>query len=374
MFQKFIFFIKQNPARKILFDFLMSILILSITTGFCFLITHYELSTTNCLLLYLIGIMAISILTDSMIFSFFSGFLSLILYNVLFVEPIGSLAIYDLKTILSILFTLVAILTINLLAYLTKKKEKEVAKANVRLFQAKTKAENDKYKMILLRSVSHDMRTPLTTIQMASSLGLENIKDEAKVKEMLKMINKESLFLSNVIEKQLLLTKVETLNQDSLKKEIIPVDELINQARNAISSKMDHRQIQIDSQEGLDVVYGDFTLLSSVLQNILENGIKFTDPQTGLIKILLRKKANGITITIENNGPKIKEEDLPKVFDLYFSRSKTGDQGSNSEGTGMGLTICQSIVKLHGGTINAKNTSFGPCFEFWIPNLKGETK
>lgn len=365
---------KQNPKLKILWDSLISLGILGVTTGLCYLITYLNLDISNCLLLYLIGIMVISILTESMAFSFFSGFISLILYNILFVEPVGSLAVYDMKSMTSILFTLIAILMINLLAYLTKKKEKEIAKAKVSLFKAKTKEDNDNYKMILLRSVSHDMRTPLTTIQMASSLALDNIDDKNKVKEMLEMIKHDTSFLSEIVGKQLLLTKVETLNQSSLKKEIIPIEELIDQARNVVIGKLGNRKIEIKSEADAEYVFGDFTLLSSVFQNIFDNFIKFTEDKTGIMRIGIKGTNGGVCFTLENNGPKIKDEDLPKVFDLYFSKSRFGDQGSNSKGTGMGLTICQAIIKLHGGEIKAYNTDFGPCFEFWLPDQKGKEK
>lgn len=365
---------KLITKYKVLWDAFISLSILGITTGFCYLITYLNLDAFNSLLLYLIGIMIISILTESMVFSFLSGFFSLILYNLLFVEPVGSFAMNDIRSIASIIFTLLAILMINLLAYLTKKKQKEIAKAKVSLFKAKAKEDNDNYKMILLRSVSHDMRTPLTAIEMASSLALESIDNKEKTKEMLEMIKHDSSFLSEVVEKQLLLTKVETLDQEALRKESIPVEELIDEGRSMVASKIGNRRIEIKSDPSADVVYGDFPLLSSIFQNILENAIKFTDPEKGIIKIEIKKEKDFVDFLLANNGQKIKEEDLPKVFDLYFSKSRVGDQGINSKGTGMGLTICQAIIKLHGGDIKAYNSDFGPCFEFSLPDRKGEMK
>lgn len=372
---------KGNPFKgvkdflekgKNAFDCAFSLSVIGICTGLGYLATYWRLEVSNALLIYLIGIAAISMLASNTLYSLFAGLFSLLLYNLLFLQPVGSLFIQDYRYSASLFLALVAVLSLNLLCHIVKKKEREVVKARGQVLEAKTKEENDRYRMLLMRSVSHDMRTPLTAIRMASSLALEDVGDREKTKELLSVIERDSAWLCHVVEKQLLLTKVETLNRDALNMELIPLEELISQGRRNLGESLEGRRVEVLTDGKAEFVWGDFTLLSSAVQNLMENAVKFTDPQKGVIAIRLSQKDGGILFDFQNDGPIIPEEDLPKLFDLYFTRSKTGDAGAMSSGTGMGLPICQAIAALHGGSVKAFNAPGGPCFELWIPGKEGE--
>lgn len=358
---------RLSPAWKAVVDTVFSLAVLGIATGLGFYLMDLKLDAYNCLLVYLIGIIVISTVTDSAWFSLVSGLIAILLHNVLFIEPRGSFVIQDYRYLVSLIFMVIAVLAINFLAFYIKRKQREASKAKEEALSAQTKAEAEHYKAILLRSISHDLRTPLTSLKVASALAMEPGVDPKRQKELLSIVNRKADWIDRVLENLLLLTKIESLDVESFPKEPIPIEDMIGQGKEAVESEIGNRKILVFPKVTGDLAYGDFTLLSLLIQNLLSNAIKFTDSQTGIIRIAFRSDGDRIRFKVSNNGPKIPESDLSHVFELFYSRSKQGDTGLASDGTGMGLTICEAIVKLHGGTIAVENEPEGPAFEFDLP-------
>lgn len=353
---------KISKYKKQIFDILLSIGILSIATLINYFLMYYKLESFNCLLIYLISIVLISTLTENSIYSLIFGIISIFLHNILFIDPRYNLKVYDYKNITSLILMFIAILAINFLDLYIKKKQKEIFKVKEEMLKTKTQVENEHSKMMILRSISHDLKTPLTSIKMATNFLLED-NCNPKHKEFLDIIDDKVTWMDTIVNNVLLLTKLESLTTETLPKELIPIEDIINGGKENLTGKLENRKIIVKVDKNVDFVYGNLTLLIIVVENILSNAIKFTS-KDGKIYIYVSKKANMVNFKIQNNGLKIPEDSLNHIFELFYSRSKTGDSGLKSNGTGMGLTICSTIIHLHKNKIVAYNTSFGPVFEF----------
>lgn len=242
----------------------------------------------------------------------------------------------------------------------------EAIKAKDQMLKAQIEAENEHNKTIILRSISHDLRTPLTAIKSASELLLAKETTQKQKDELSKVIEEKSSKIISIIENLLLLTKVESLDSDKIHKEEIPVEELLSEAIQNIQPIIEDRKVIVHPHDESLSVFGDFTLLSLVFSNILTNAIHFTSSKDGVIDIFIDKINKEIRFIISNNGEKILKEDINHIFELFYTKGRDGDSGVRSGGNGMGLAIVNAIIRLHQGSVKAYNTNDGVAFEFNI--------
>jgi len=233
--------------------------------------------------------------------------------------------------------------------------------------QQRTKMEIEKERLRgnLLRSVSHDLRTPLTSILGSVSTMIENYDelDDAVCKDFLGDIHSEAEWLSTLVENVLSLTRLEG-GKIALHKEIEAVEEIIAETVSRVKKRAGQHAIEIDIPKELLMIPMDGTLIEQVLVNLLDNAIKHT-PGDAAIRIVVRQEGKQAMFEVSDNGQGIPENDLPFIFDRYFTRQSGSPK---RHGIGIGLSICKSIVETHGGTIVAENKqSGGAAFRFTLP-------
>jgi two-component system sensor histidine kinase KdpD len=238
-----------------------------------------------------------------------------------------------------------------------------------RLFekQQRTKMEIEKERLRgdLLRSVSHDLRTPLTSIMGSVGTMIENYDDldDTVRKEFLSDVYSEAEWLSTLVENILSLTRLEG-GKITLHKEMEAVEEIVAEAVSRVKKRAGQHEIEINIPQELILIPMDGTLIEQVLVNLLDNAIKHT-PADSSIAIAVREEGGKAVFEVSDNGNGIPENDLPFIFDRYFTRP-SGNAKRHS--IGIGLSICKSIVETHGGIITAKNkTSGGAIFRFTLP-------
>ena len=231
--------------------------------------------------------------------------------------------------------------------------------------EALAQAKNEQLRANLLRSISHDLRTPLTSISGNAGILLNSASalGEEKQKQLYKGIYDDSMWLINLVENLLSVTRLEdgTMN---LNLQIELVDEVIEGALKHISRDHSDYELKFIHSEELLLAKMDSRLIIQVIINIVDNALKYT-PKGSKIEIYARKENQMIAISIADNGKGIADCAKEKIFDMFYTAdSKVAD---SRRGLGLGLFLCKSIIQAHGGTIQvADNVPHGTIFTFTL--------
>lgn len=211
---------------------------------------------------------------------------------------------------------------------------------------------NEKLKNDFISSISHELRTPLTSIKgWALTLERKDFTDEKKRADGLDIIVQESERLSNLVEDLLDFSRFQS-GRIVLNIEEVNLTELLSGTLNQLEPRFERNNISLDRNlnESLNIK-GDKNRLKQVLINILDNALKFTG-DGGVISVGLESNEKNIIISIKDTGCGIAEEDLPNVLKKFYKVN------TNKPGSGIGLAICDEIVKLHNGSIEV-GSEFG---------------
>lgn len=233
-------------------------------------------------------------------------------------------------------------------------KEREVA---IRLKQEQLRAN-------LLRSISHDLRTPLTSISGNASMLIENAEKlgHDKKHELYEYIYDDSMWLINLVENLLSVTRIEngTMQLD-LESEL--VEDIIMESMRHINRKSIEHNISIDVEEVL-VVRVDAKRIMQVMINLVDNAIKYT-PEGSNIEVVAHKEGENVAIEVRDDGPGIDDEQKDKIFTMFYTTNDSVTDGRR--GMGLGLALCKSIIEAHGGRIEVlTNKSRGAIFRFTL--------
>jgi K+-sensing histidine kinase KdpD len=216
----------------------------------------------------------------------------------------------------------------------------------------------------LLDSISHTLRTPLTSITGAlSSLSDDGDKlDPWDRKALLDTARNEAVRLNRRVGHVLDITRVRA---GALRPRIEPCDieDVIGAALRDMKDATGARSISVDIAPGLPIVPMDFVLIEQVLVNLLDNALKYSPPNTP-VSISARRESAEVEVTVTDEGPGISEQALERVFDEFFR----GDGSPKTVGIGLGLAICKGFIDVHGGHVHARRQSpNGMTFGFRLP-------
>ncbi|MDO5388260.1 MAG: sensor histidine kinase KdpD [Clostridia bacterium] len=254
---------------------------------------------------------------------------------------------------------LVSILGECALALENEKNAKEKEKAAVIAQQEQLRAN-------LLRAISHDLRTPLTSISGNASNLMSNSKkfdDETKIK-LYTDIYDDSMWLINLVENLLSITRIEDGHMN-LKVSSELMDDVVNEALRHINRKSVAHKIKVKSSEEFIFAKIDPRLIIQVIINIVDNAIKYT-PENSEITISVCKRGNDVVVSIADNGNGIPDESKKHVFDMFYTG--TSNIADSRRSLGLGLALCKSIIDAHGGVISVSdNEPNGTIFTFTLP-------
>ncbi|MCX6155376.1 MAG: ATP-binding protein [Candidatus Kapabacteria bacterium] len=214
-----------------------------------------------------------------------------------------------------------------------------------------------------IADASHDIRTPLTVIQMELELILEKKNQTIEFQEAIERALKEVSRLNYLSDNLLILARADA-NQLNINKKILRLDELLldclNQLYTLAKSKNISYLINLDDAVEANV---DESLLKRVFYNIIENAIKYS-PENNKLTVVLSSTDKAVIIKMKNYGMPIPEQQLEKIFDRF----QRGDKARTSKGFGLGLAIVQAIVKAHDGTVNiSSNAEDGTIISLSLP-------
>lgn len=213
-------------------------------------------------------------------------------------------------------------------------------------------------------NVSHELQSPLTSMQGFARLLGSGTLTEKEQKEYLTVLSEETTRLSSLTKQLLTLA---SLDQESelRKKEPVQLAEQWRQLIQMTEWSWREKELTINL-ELADINYsGDAELLYQVWSNLLNNAIKYT-PQGGDIQVRLYEETTNVFVEVWNSGAGISKEDMAKIFDRFYkaSQSRTREEGSS----GLGLSICKKIITLHHGEISVEsNTEKGTTFIVRLP-------
>jgi two-component system, OmpR family, sensor histidine kinase KdpD len=209
----------------------------------------------------------------------------------------------------------------------------------------------EKLQTALLNSISHDLRTPLVSITGAlSALEEENGSlDKAAHQSLVQTAREEADRLNRLVGNLLDMTRLEA-GALQIKREPCDVDDVIGTAVEQMKDRLAGHALKINIPKAMPLIAVDFVLIVHVLNNLLDNAVKYSAPDSPL-EIEARIEPKKVSISILDRGLGIPKEDLERVFDKFYRVQRP----EHVHGTGLGLAICKGIIEAHGGRIRAEN-------------------
>lgn len=327
-------------------DILLTIGILLLCFFVGIVISHILKENTTVPTVFVLGVLAISVVTDGYIYGIISALISVLAVNYAFTFPYFAFDFMDIGNIISgAVLLCCACLVCGLTARLKK--------------QDMIKAESEKERMRanLLRAVSHDLRTPLTTIYASSSALLENYSELTpdQSRRILEGIKEDSGWLNRMVENLLSITKLDGDNVKVIKTETV-LEELVDSILVKFAKRYPDQKVKIYLPDHFVTIPMDALLIEQVAINILENAVQHAEGMTKLWFAVYIKSGKA-HFEIIDNGAGIPPEKLKRIF-WGNIESETVPDGSRRN-AGIGLSVCASIIKAHGGTISAENLKGG---------------
>ena len=344
--------------RKIIKNSFITIGILALASLFCFWLQGLSESDNHVPLIFVLAVVLVSRFTEGYVYGVLASMIAVVGVNYVFTYPYFeinfSLTGYPL--------TFMAMLAVAAVvsALTTQIKEKE---------QIRLEIEREKMRGNLLRAVSHDIRTPLTSIVGATSLLLEN-DEELSSDQKLKFvgdIRSEAQWLIRIVENLLSVTRIGD-GSDSAKIDKVEemIEEIIGSAVLKFKKRFPEMEVMVSLPDEPVLVPMDGILIEQVLVNLLENAV-LHGKTTSKIRICVSEDEEQISVAVEDNGQGIRDGLIPQIFSGNM-QSEEGKVSDAKRNMGIGLSVCKTIINAHKGNMKAENIeNSGARFTFWLP-------
>jgi two-component system sensor histidine kinase KdpD len=336
-----------------------------VTTGAAFVLQAIDSSlsrpihSANLVMPYLMGIVWSALHFDRSR-AILSVVLNVISFCLVYIRPISMQQPDDLDYILILVVFLFVAISINELSFKARRQA-------ILLRDTEAQIDKERMKNTLLRSVSHDLRSPLSTIMGAASSLLDasgQSVSAADTKELALSICRESKRLDRQVANLLEMTSLESGGL-VLNKDWYALDEMLGNALTSLEIALADKEIDIQIPADMPLLYVDGLLIEKVFINLIENCIKYgsVSGQNYRVKIV---RVDGLAdIEVFNSGSPINPGEEERIFEKFYRSVSTNGE---SDGAGLGLAICQSILELHGGKICAvPGLKDGVAIRFQLP-------
>ena len=336
---------KEN-TKKQLKSLVFTVLVMGLAFGISLALQELLEIKSPITAIFVFGVFIISMITEGYAWGIASAIISVLAVNFAFSFPYFAFNFTMPENIVSALvMIIVSIMTSTLIT-------------NLKHWQSlRSEAEREKVRANLLRAISHDLRTPLTSIYGSSEALLENSEaiDEEQKNKLVEGIKEDSRWLIDMVENLLSVTRIDGGSIDLITTPT-SLDELIDTVILKFKKRYPDRSITLDLTEEVVIIPMDAMLISQVVMNILENSVKHAEG-SDIIRLKAYTENDRAIIEISDNGCGIAEDKLTDIFKGYFYAEENSDMKNRSRG--IGLSVCSSIIKAHGGTLTAENKPEG---------------
>ncbi|HKG15818.1 MAG TPA: DUF4118 domain-containing protein [Pyrinomonadaceae bacterium] len=312
-----------------------------------------------------------------------ASLLGVLCFNFFYLPPVGRWTIDDPDNWVALLAFLVTAVTAGQLSSRSKRRAeeadagrqeierlyRELQDAFERASQAKALEQSERLKSALLDAVSHDLRTPLTSIKASVTTLLEETRPEVEEeaaaldaegrREMLEVIDEETDRLNRFVEGLVEMARIEA-GEMRLRQRWGSIEEIVSAALERAAPLTRGHDVRVEMDEGLPAVRVDARAVAEVVYTLLDNAAKYS-PALTRIGVFAESAGDGdVRLVIEDEGPGVPFELRERVFDKFFRAMRDGDAGTpKPSGTGMGLAIAKGIVEAHGGSIHIEEAHGG---------------
>ena len=338
-----------------------ALLMTTATIASWFFFTIMENPTSNIALIYSLAVFLVARFCTGYVYGLVASLFGIVCVNYLFTYPFFQLDF----TMTGYPITFIAMFTISSITSALTTNMKVQSKILSEREKMLMEAEKEKMRANLLRAISHDLRTPLTSIIGSSTVYLENqtkLSDKEK-EELVSHILEDSNWLINMVENLLSVTRI---NNETAKvtKSSEPVEEVLSEAVIRLKKRLPNAQVNVRVPDDFLMIPMDAVLIEQVLINLMENAIvhsKSTEP----VECFVDSTNSHVTFHVRDYGIGIPPEKLSTIFDGSSSTTSTATDGR--KGMGIGLSICKTIISAHGGVVHAENHDHGAEFYFTLP-------
>lgn len=342
-------------------DSLISAASLLAATGVCYLIRLFDTTDIYVPVIYLLAVFLISRYTEGYLYGALGSLVSVLLVNYMFTFPY----FYINFTLPGYPVTFFCMLTVSIITCAMTTQIKAQNELKVEAVKEKTRSN-------LLRAISHDLRTPLTSILGAASVLIENddLVEKPKRLKLLTGIKEDSEWLISMVENLLSITRIDGSPDAKIAKTAEPAEEVLANAMTKFRKRFPDMVVSVSAPEELLMIPLDAMLIQQVILNLLENVVLHAKGANH-IQLSVSRSGNEAVFQVRDDGCGIPGEILPRLFEGMLSSSR--GRADARKNMGIGLSVCQSIVRAHGGRIMAENTKEGGAlFSFALPLEEGD--
>ena len=351
---------EKNGARSVITAWAICLAIM----GFCTALGaffHFRLGLyhSNVVAIYLLGVISVAASIPRRVCAYAAALMADVIYAIVFMHTEDG---FDVTRKMGFLLNLLAML---FAAWLVGKLTGLVREHDRREKEAEEKVRTERMKSELLRTISHDLRTPLTSISGSAENLLNNgdSYDRETLRGMYSDIYSDSSWLISIVENLLANMRADDPAVRSGTTELM--DDLIEEAVLAAHGDRKGRKVTVLPIEDVLLVKVDANLIVQVLVNLLDNAFRYTPEGTPVTVSAVRRGALA-EVTVSDGGPGIPDDEKEKVFEKFYVGEPGGYAGR--KGLGLGLALCRTIIKSYGGTIRVEdNVPTGASFIFTLP-------
>ena len=345
---------ERASAKRFLRDALLTAGLLCAAVALCLFLRQFDEGDTYVGLLFVLAVASISRWTEGYTWGIVSSFFGVICVNYIFTFPYWAFNFTMTGYPLTFFTLLVVALMISTMTTQIKRQERLRLEIERRAIRAD-----------LLRAMSHDIRTPLTSIvgNTAALLEDQGMLSPEQKHSLLLDVNEDAQWLIRMVENILSITRISG-EDDRLATECEAAEEVAGEASRKFSKRFPDVKISVQVPDEVLLVPMDITLIQQVLMNLLENAV--LHGEASQIQLRVVKEQDGACFVVEDNGCGISPAKLPSIFDGQLTTDHHSADGKKN--MGIGLSVCYSIVKAHGGTMTAANRPDGGAeFRFTLP-------
>ncbi len=346
------------------FSTIFTLILMIISTAIAFILFYFlKSSSINVALIYILALTLTARYTRGYWYGIFFSIFSVICVNFLFTHPFFTLNF----TLSGYPITFLIMLTITLMTSATTSHFKIENESTAVKDEILSKAEKEKMRANLLRAISHDLRTPLTSIIGESNAYFETVGKNCidEKDRLVHQINDDANWLLNMVENLLSVTRIKETGNAKVNKSNEIVEEIVSESILRFKKRQPNAIVKATIPENYIILPMDPLLIEQVIINLLENAFVHSASKREINLIITEDSPNSVSFHIRDYGIGIDPEMIDTIFDGISARNF--GMPDAHRGMGIGLSICKTIIEAHDGTIKACNHIDGAEFIFTLP-------